>query len=299
MNIFRYPHLLVVALSWLVMLPLSSAGTAVAATDPLQADVTGADGSQGRLQTRFVRDFGDFAGSDANAQSLYTGLRSGTRITLAAPATTTSSGTTTTPVVQFDPPTRPMGNGNVFISLALAKQQLANYGITEPSPQQLQAALTGGTIRPADGTTPVVLKGILVQRADGMGWGSIAKTAGMNLGKVVSGIRSGHTQTATGTTSTAGGGNTTVATAAGASAKIRGGAEMRSTDRGNSAYASSSGMVSATGSPVSAGFNTHAQGGGRAGNTNTGFTTTAGGGAVNPGRSSASPQGQGKGLIKQ
>lgn len=171
MNILRYPHLLVVALSGLVMLPAQ----AIAEPEP--------------LQTRFVRDFSSFSGSEANAQSLYTGLKHGTRITLAASSTTTSSGGIATPVVQFDPPTRPMKNGNVFISAALAKQQLANYGISEPTPQQLQAVLTSGTILPPGSTKPVVLKGILLQRADGMGWGSIAKNAGMKIGKVARGYK--------------------------------------------------------------------------------------------------------------
>jgi hypothetical protein len=38
-----------------------------------------------------------------------------------------------------------MGHDNVFIWLALAKQQLGEAGITKPTPQQLQAALTGGS----------------------------------------------------------------------------------------------------------------------------------------------------------
>lgn len=260
--------------------PVMGAETVAATQDQSQTAATG------QVQERFIHDFGAFAGSDDNARSLYTGLKNGMRITLAAPTTTTSGGITATPVLQFDPPTRPMGNGNVFISLALAKQQLANYGITNPTPQQLQAALTGGTIIPA-GTTaqPVVLKGILVQRADGMGWGSIAKASGMNLGKVVSGIKSGNTVTANGASA---GGTGRVATAAGT------GGQALNAGRGKSAYVSSSGMVSATGSPVGAGFNnTHAQAGG----LNAGVATA--GGISSPGRSAASPQGQGKGLIRQ
>ena len=219
MNNFRDPHLLVFILSMLVMLP----ATAFASPDP--------------LHMRFVRDFRDFTGSDANAQSLYTGLKHGTRITLAAPSTTTSRGSIATPVVQFDPPTRPMGNGNVFISAALAKQQLAYYGITEPTPQQLQAVLTSGTIRPADGTKPVVLKGILVQRADGMGWGSIAKNAGMKIGQVVGGFKSGNTVTAAGRSTT----------------------------------------TKSAGSTINSGFSTHAVNGGLTGSMSARFTTAGSG----------------------
>jgi hypothetical protein len=225
MNNFRDLHLLVVVLSMLIMLP----ATALASRDP--------------LHMRFVRDFRDFAGSDANAQSLYDGLKYGTRITLAAPPTTTSRGSIATPVVQFDPPTRPMGNGNVFISAALAKQQLAYYGITEPTPQQLQAVLTSGTIRPADGTKPVVLKGILVQRADGMGWSSIAKNAGMKIGNLGKGFKPGITANAS----------------------------------------ASSAVFNAAGSAVSSGYGTHTLNGGSAGSVSTRFTAGGGADVSPPG----------------
>ena len=97
--------------------------------------------SQGsaKVQGSLVTQFSGFAGSEANAQSLVTGLRSGTPVTLTS--TSTTGGTTTTTAFTLDPPTRPMGYGNVFISLALAKQQLANYGITDPTPQEIQASV--------------------------------------------------------------------------------------------------------------------------------------------------------------
>lgn len=303
MNNIRDLHrrLLAAALLWVATAPAIGAETGTVAPVTPQTDLN-SGGGQVRLQERFIRDFGAFAGSDANAQSLYTGLRTGTRISLTGATTTTSGGAATTPVVQFDAPTQPMGNGNVFISMALAKQQLANYGITNPTPQQLQAALTGGTIIPA-GTNaqPVVMKGVLVQRADGMGWGSIAKASGMNLGTVVSGLRSGKPPATAGTaTATSAGGSTSVTTAAGASASTRSdaGGQSLTANRGKSAYAASaSGMVSAAGNPVGAGYNTHAQAG-RAGSMGTSLTT-AGGGFSGPGRSAASPQGQGKGLTRQ
>jgi hypothetical protein len=246
-----------------------------------------------RSEARFISDFGGFAGSDGNAQSLYSGLRTGSRITLTAPAT---GGGTGSSVVQFDPPTSPMGNGNAFISLALAKEQLANYGITNPTPQELQAALTGGTIIPADPTAqPVVLKGILVQRADGMGWGNIAKTSGMNLGKVVSGIRNGKAEvTASGTFSNRG-----VTTATGAPAQSSSGkANTASTNRGKSSVDAPRGMVSATGTAVGTGFNTRAsaQSSGHAGGASAGLVT--GNGAGSSMRAGANAQGQAKGLAK-
>lgn len=111
--------------------------------------------------------FGDFAGSSANLDSLVTGLRSGTPITL------TGDGQTVTVAT----PTRPMGYGNITRSLDLASRQLAAQGITDPTPAQLQAALTGGTVTGANG--PVTLQGVLTLRSSGMGWGQIAHAVGV------------------------------------------------------------------------------------------------------------------------
>ncbi|HXV81778.1 MAG TPA: hypothetical protein VEG60_17995, partial [Candidatus Binatia bacterium] len=89
--------------------------------------------------------FESFLGPDSTA--VVTGLRNGTPIALTtttAAATPGAAPTVTTMVIT--PPTGQMGNGNVFISLALAKEQLNQMGISQPTPEQLQAALTGGTI---------------------------------------------------------------------------------------------------------------------------------------------------------
>jgi hypothetical protein len=87
------------------------------------------------------------------------------------------------------PPTGKMGHGNVFTSLALAKQQLGQMGISQPTPEQLQAALTGGTITTGTGATATAtttqLNGILTMRSQGMGWGQIAQKQGTKLGPVV------------------------------------------------------------------------------------------------------------------
>lgn len=136
--------------------------------------------------SKFASDFSAFSGSDENAAALITGLRNGTPITL----TGASAGATITP------PTKPMGYGNTYISLSLAKAQLAQYGITQPTPQQINTALTGGTLTTtsvaADGsvvTKTVMLDGILTQRAAGQGWGLIAKANGFKLGQVISAMK--------------------------------------------------------------------------------------------------------------
>src|SRR4029450_7526412 len=127
--------------------------------------------------------------------TVVTGLRNGTPITLTTttPATTPGAAPTVTTTV-ITPPTGQMGYGNVFTSLALAKQQLGQLGISQPTPQQLQAALTGGTITTGTGTTVTTtnLQGILTMRSQHMGWGQIAHKLGTKLGPVVSGLKSAN-----------------------------------------------------------------------------------------------------------
>lgn len=133
---------------------------------------------------KLATTYSSFAGSDANAQALVNGLRDGTSITLNT-TTTNPDGTTSTTATTFQPATGKMGYGEVNIALALAKDELARLGITDPTAAQLDAALNGGTITLADGTTQD-LQGVLALRADGQGWGQIAKTMGVNLGAIVS-----------------------------------------------------------------------------------------------------------------
>ncbi|GAB3027710.1 hypothetical protein GCM10027285_07330 [Oleiagrimonas citrea] len=142
--------------------------------------------------TRIVTQYTTLAGSDSNAQALVDGLRNGTDITLST-ATTASDGTTTTSDTTFTPATGAMGYGNVNISLALAQADLAAAGITDPTADQLEAALNGGTVTLDDGST-VDLQGVLALRASGQGWGQIAQTLGVNLGAVVSASHTTHSQ---------------------------------------------------------------------------------------------------------
>jgi hypothetical protein len=280
--------LTVTIMSWAAVYPAAAADTA-----PPPEDGAVTSSGQTQVQTRFVRDFGGFAGSDDNAQSLYSGLRNGTRITLGLPAS--DGGTATT--VAFDVPTRPMGNGSAYISLALAKQQLANYGITDPTPEQIQAALTGGTIIPADpNAQPVELQGILVQRADGMGWGAIAKASDINLGQAVSSMRSGKTVSTTSDTTGSG-----VTTASGTTVQSRSGTtaggQAAASGRGNAMNASSRGIVTAAGGPAGAGINARAgSSGGQVSGVGAGIAT--GNGVAASVRAGSHP-GQGKGLLRQ
>jgi hypothetical protein len=179
-------------------------------------DTTTANRGQTQVATRIAASFTSLTGSQDESLALVNALRNGTPVTLTDTSATGTgngngngsghgngtgntggtTGTATTPTTTtITPPTGKMGWGEVFISLALAKAELANLGITNPTDAQLQAALTGGTITKADGKT-VTVKGVLEMRADGMGWGQIAKAEGTKLGPVVSSMKSAHTKLA-------------------------------------------------------------------------------------------------------
>lgn len=221
----------------LAMAPLAVAQTSGSIDTETQKLNTAAENhGQAQVAARIAADFTTLAGSKDNSLALVRALRNGTQVTLtttSAPATgaggtTGTSGTTaTTTTTSFTPPTGKMGWGNVFISLALAQNSLAQLGITKPTTAQLQAALVGGTVTGADGST-TTLKGVLTLRAGGMGWGQIAHSLGTNVGPVVSAIRSTHGKVAqlpvassssTGTTSAA---NTPKSTATTATASTHG-----------------------------------------------------------------------------
>jgi hypothetical protein len=116
---------------------------------------------------RLASRYSAFAGSPQNAESLVEGLRTGTPISLSPSPTGPNA---TAPGASLSPATGKMGYGNINIALALAKTSLAKQGITNPTPSQLSATLGG----------------LLSQKADGIGWGQIAKGMGVKLGAVVS-----------------------------------------------------------------------------------------------------------------
>jgi hypothetical protein len=129
--------------------------------------------------TRLTNEFTGLAGSTTNAQALVNGLHSGTTVSLTGASTTGAAATTT-----FTPDTGKLGYGNVRIALSLAEASLAKQGITDPTSAELAAALNGGTLVLADGTS-VSLKGVLAERAAGQGWGQIANSLGFKLGDVM------------------------------------------------------------------------------------------------------------------
>ena len=146
--------------------------------------------------TKLASTYTTFAGSDTNADALVEGLRDGTSITLDTTTTTTNpdgtTSTTTTPTT-FQPATGKLGYGNVNIVLALAQNQLAALGITDPTTDEIEVALNGGTVTLADGSTQT-LQGVLALRAQGEGWGQIANALGFKLGDVVSASKTDRAQ---------------------------------------------------------------------------------------------------------
>jgi hypothetical protein len=205
---------LMLTLGVAVSMPLSQTG-AQTATDVNNQVTTMNNLTSNQGQTNVIgkisSDFTLFLGSDATA--VVTGLRNGTPIKLTYMTTTPSSTpagvpVTTTNTTVITPPTGQMGFGNVYISLALAKQQLSTLGITQPTQDQLKAALTGGTITQTTtgtgttGTTTTTnLPGVLTMRSEHMGWGQIAQKLGFKLGPVMAAMKSGNQNLASAATS--------------------------------------------------------------------------------------------------
>lgn len=106
---------------------------------------------------RQVAGLAPLAGSSTNLQNLTTGLTSGRPITLTG---TTVGGTPTS--TTFSVPGGPMSAFEASQALQFAGQLLAAQGIVNPTPEQIRAALLGGTVSGPAG--PVSLRGVLEGR---------------------------------------------------------------------------------------------------------------------------------------
>ena len=92
-------------------------------------------------------------------------------------------------MVVLDLPTPPMTWHDVRITLLNTQDQLVRAGHLKPSLEQLRAALVGGEILTVEGT-PVVMRGVLQLRAEGLDWLDIARaSAAMPASRRVSGAR--------------------------------------------------------------------------------------------------------------
>ena len=303
--------------SILLILCMAGAAPSLAADDA--TTLTTQSGAMDRLSSqqgagtatgKFAGDFAEFAGSQQNAEALIIGLRNGTPIVLSG-TTPGTTATTTALTATITPPTKPMGYGNTYISLSLAKAQLAQYGITEPTPRQLDAALTGGTFTTtsvaADGTLTtqtVTVDGILTQRASGMGWGQIAQANGFKLGQVISGMKSANKSMASlstqpskrsGTTASA---SKSIKTAESGAVKTKHTSSSRgittALSGGGVVYGKSHAKVAAISAGGSQPGNGHGHGAGAPARVPSASIVTAAGGTAMHGNSANAP-GQGKG----
>ena len=321
----------------IALTPYAAAQTAATVDTETQVlNSTAENHGQTQVATRIATDFTTLAGSSDNALALVRALRNAMPVTLTSTTTTTAgtSGTTaigggtttggtgastggaTSTSTTFTPPTGKMGWGNVFISLALAQDSLARLGITKPTSQQLQAALVGGSVTGADGTS-TTLKGVLTMRADGMGWGQIAQALGTKLGPVVSAIKSAHVKveklpaaTASSTTTASGTAKSTKATTTTATASSSSGSKGITTAGGVASTHASYGLTTAGSASAARGQGiVNAAGGSGAGVTaaaghghgqgNSGVVSAAGGaassGATNAGGTTGGDSGKGNG----
>lgn len=169
-------------------------GAALLVTVPAFAQSTGDDTVIAQASVpkdRLVDRYSELAGSDAAATDLITDLRTGGDFSITQDVTTTvtnpdgTTTTTTAPVTTtIANPNGAMGWGEVNITLSLAQALVDSGAATD-----LQSALTGATttVTNPDGTTTTTTSGgVLTMRADGMGWGQIAKELGFNLGSLIS-----------------------------------------------------------------------------------------------------------------
>lgn len=136
---------------------------------------------------RIAGYFSDFFGDEDYSRSVVAGLRDGSIHYVeplpegteeAAPETAETETAETPELEEGAEGNAGMGYGNVLITMALAE---------ELAVASAAAALEGEMGLSADESLNEVLR---MRQVDGMGWGQIAKELGVNLGEVISGIRS-------------------------------------------------------------------------------------------------------------
>lgn len=278
----KYLQAAVIAAIVLSAIQANAAGTSTTTvtSTTVTASTTSADTA---YLKRIEPGYTDFAGSSSNLQSLASGLRSGSSITL--------TDTTGAPSVTFTPPTKPMGYGNITRALDFANRDLAAAGITNPTPEQVSAALMGGTVINAQGQA-TTLDGVLQLRSQGMGWGQIAHQLNISPAANVHGQNATLTNVA-GTSGNVSGHHSGIVNADGSSATGLTTASGKTVNAGGtkSNAGGHSGIVSADGSAaggVSSGGNAY-------GHVKTGIVSAGGAGAGYTGITTASGSGYNSG----
>jgi hypothetical protein len=101
--------------------------------------------------------YSSWAGSQANAEALVTGLRNGTTVTLV------TRGANGGKSLAGFTPAGSMSAAQVDSTLAGAQRSLSRMGITRPTAEQIQAALIGGEVELPNGRTQD-LRGMVAAR---------------------------------------------------------------------------------------------------------------------------------------
>lgn len=263
-------------------------------------------GQSSTVESKLSNEFVEFLGSEEQAQRVVSGLRTGESFSL-EPQDATVDGVsppladTAQPAV-IDPPTGTMGYGNVRLTLKLAEARLAEYGISQPTNEQLSAVLVGGDI---DGT---VVEGILNERAAGAGWGEIAQRYDLKVGELMGKGKSVTTiSPATETTVTNGQGavGKSLHAAGGATTNFGNGATHKAVGNGyissGKGHAYGLGIVSAQGGNAAAlGGSQSGKGNGYAKGHTVAGNVARGAGVISAGNATAASvnAGGGKGLAK-
>jgi hypothetical protein len=283
----KYLHVAVMAALALCAVQANAAETTTTTTTSASTTVSTTSADAAYLK-RIEGGYTDFAGSSSNLQSLASGLRHGSTVTL--------TDATGAPSTTFTPPTKPMGYGNITRALDFANRDLAAAGITNPTPEQVSAALMGGTVTNAQGQV-ITMDGVLQLRSQGMGWGQIAHQLNISPAANVHG-QNATLVNAAGTSGKVSGNHSGIVNADGSSSSGLTTASGKTVNAGGtkSNAGGHSGIVSADGGAagsVSSGGNAygHAKSGiVSAGGTGAGYAgiTTGGGGGYNGGAAAAS-----------
>lgn len=118
-----------------------------------------ANAAIGSDEARIASQYATWAGGKSNADALVNGLRTGNSVTLV-----TQGPDNTKSIAGFTAQTT-MSAAEIGAALSSAKSTLAHMGIRQPTAEQMQAALIGGEITPANGK-PRLVQGSVTLRAE-------------------------------------------------------------------------------------------------------------------------------------
>jgi hypothetical protein len=99
---------------------------------------------------RLTSEYSEWAGGKSNADALIAGLRNG------APITLVTNGADRSASIAGFTPSASMSYGSVSAALTNAQRSLARLGIAKPTADQIQAALIGGEVTLANGSTTML-----------------------------------------------------------------------------------------------------------------------------------------------